>query len=161
MEKVALVSAAVALVKVTVPGPEVRDQVLVSVPEAGRPSSVMVPSRDAVAGRVIAWSAPALTTGGWLVGPPEPVVYSTWRSGAKLAPPSNASAVLRPVPRNCTASALPWAQPARLTTACTSDARFGVRWAVPASPTTVQSGGVHAMLAAVVARFAMLLAAVV
>ena len=67
-EKVAVVSAAAALPKVTVPGPEARDQVLVNEGGAGRPSSVMVPSRDAEAGRVICWSGPALTTGGVLPG---------------------------------------------------------------------------------------------
>ena len=67
--KLAVVSTAVGSPKVTVPGPETFVQVVVSRPLGGRPSSVTVPSRLAVAGRVTVASGPALTTGAWLAGP--------------------------------------------------------------------------------------------
>src|SRR5919201_724473 len=39
------------------------------------------------------------------------------------------------------ASALPLAQPGRLTTSCTKAARSGVRWSLPAAPIVAQAGG--------------------
>ena len=57
---------AAALPKVTVPGPLVLLQVVVTVPGGlGRPSSVTVPSSVAAAGRTTDWSMPASTPGGW------------------------------------------------------------------------------------------------
>ena len=48
----------------TVPGPLTLDQVVVTVAGGfGFPSSVTVPFRLAVAGKVMVWSGPALTTG--------------------------------------------------------------------------------------------------
>ena len=58
----------VALLKVTVPGPETLDQVFVKVLPEGNPSSVAVPVREAVLGKVMVWSTPALTEGGWFTG---------------------------------------------------------------------------------------------
>ena len=67
-EKVAVVSTAFGLPKVTVPGPLTLLQVGVVAPGGlGRPSSVTVPSRLAEAGSVTVWSAPADTEGGALV----------------------------------------------------------------------------------------------
>jgi hypothetical protein len=61
-----VVSIAFGSAKVTVPGPETFDQVVVTAPGGlGRPSSVTVPSSVALAGRVIVWSGPALTFGAW------------------------------------------------------------------------------------------------
>ena len=63
-EKLALVSIAFGLAKVTVPGPETFVQVVVTAPGGlGRPSSVTVPSSAAFAGRLIVWSGPAFTFG--------------------------------------------------------------------------------------------------
>ena len=54
IEKVAVVVRALALPKVTVPGPLTIDQVVVTVPGGvGRPSSEADPARAAVAGKVI------------------------------------------------------------------------------------------------------------
>ena len=111
-----------------------------------------VPSRVADPGWTTAWSGPALTVGAWFTGPPGPVVNSTWSRGAVAAPDSKASAVRRPVPENCRASALPCAQPDLPTTDWTTAQRFGVRCAVEASPTVFQGGGVHAVLTGVVVR---------
>ena len=58
---------ALALPKVTVPGPLDIDHVVDSVPD-GRPSSVAVPLKFAEDGNVIVWLEPALTTGAWFVG---------------------------------------------------------------------------------------------
>ena len=53
--------------KLTAPGPETLLQVLVRDPGGlGKPSSAAEPSKLALAGRVIVWSAPAFTVGGWL-----------------------------------------------------------------------------------------------
>ena len=50
---------------VTVPGPETKDHVVVSVPGGfGNPSSDADPDSEADAGHVTVWSGPALTTGG-------------------------------------------------------------------------------------------------
>ena len=69
-EKLAVVSTAVALAKVTVPGPLTWLHVVLIAPGGlGSPSSVTVPSRVADAGRVIVWSAPAFTEGAWFVSP--------------------------------------------------------------------------------------------
>jgi hypothetical protein len=55
-------------VNVTVPGPLTCVHVTVTVAGGlGNPSSVTVPFNKALAGSVIVWSAPASTTGGWLV----------------------------------------------------------------------------------------------
>src|SRR5205823_700838 len=62
----AVVVAALAGAKVTVPGPLVRVQVMVSAGGAGKPSSVTVPFSVAVDGSVTVRSGPAFTTGGWL-----------------------------------------------------------------------------------------------
>ena len=51
--KLAVVSTALVSVKVTVPGPLTRDQVVVSAGGLGSPSSVTVPSRVASPGRVM------------------------------------------------------------------------------------------------------------
>src|SRR5437016_3411201 len=55
--------------KVTVPAPLVLLQVVVRVPE-GSPSSLAVPDRLAVAGRVMVWLLPAATTGAVFTAPP-------------------------------------------------------------------------------------------
>jgi hypothetical protein len=73
-EKLAVVSSADALPKVTVPGPETTLHAWVRVDPAGRPSSVTVPFRLAEPGRTMDWSAPALTLGAWLVGGGVPVI---------------------------------------------------------------------------------------
>ena len=66
-----MVSTVAALPNVTVPGPLTFVQVVVTAPGGfGRPSSVTVPSSVAVAGKVIVWSGPALTTGGVFAGAP-------------------------------------------------------------------------------------------
>ena len=52
-EKLAVVALALALAKVTVPGPLTLDQVTVRVLPAGKPSSEAVPLRPAEAGRVM------------------------------------------------------------------------------------------------------------
>src|SRR5688572_22715723 len=62
-ENVAVDVTAFVGAKVTVPGPLSFDHATVSVLPVGRPSSVAVPASDAVAGNVMAWSAPASTTG--------------------------------------------------------------------------------------------------
>jgi hypothetical protein len=54
--------------KVTMPGPSNWLQKVVSVPSAGRPSSLTVPPRVAVFGRVMVWFGPALTTGAMFAG---------------------------------------------------------------------------------------------
>ena len=69
MEKVAVVEAAAAFAKVTVPGPLTFVHPIVT-PVPGRPSSVTEPASVAtVVGNVIATSGPALTTGAWLPTP--------------------------------------------------------------------------------------------
>ena len=65
------------LLKVTVPGPETLDQVLVRVLPVGRPSSLEVPDRVEIPGRVMVWSTPALTEGGWFTGAPLDVLMRT------------------------------------------------------------------------------------
>src|SRR5262245_22989915 len=63
-EKLAVVSTAAGFPKVTMPGPETFDQLVVRAPGGlGRPSSATVPSRLAEAGEVMVWSAPADTDG--------------------------------------------------------------------------------------------------
>ena len=53
------------------PVPPTCVQVEVTVAPEGSPSSVTVPARvTLLVGSVIVWSAPALTVGAWLVGPP-------------------------------------------------------------------------------------------
>lgn len=49
--------------KVTAPGPLTWLQVVVKLGGVGKPSSLTVPSRFALAGAVIVWSNPAFTTG--------------------------------------------------------------------------------------------------
>ena len=52
--------------KVTVPGPENWDHVVMRVPGGlGSPSSLAVPDRVAEFGRITVWSGPAFTVGGW------------------------------------------------------------------------------------------------
>jgi len=69
VEKLALVSTALASAKVTVPGPDTFDQVVVTAPGGfGRPSSVTVPSRLAFEGRLTPWSGQAFTEGASLCG---------------------------------------------------------------------------------------------
>ncbi len=66
---VAVVAFALAFAKVTVPGPLTADQVVVTVAGGfGNPSSVTVPLSVALAGKVMVWSNPAFTTGGWFTG---------------------------------------------------------------------------------------------
>ena len=80
--KVAVVSTALGLAKVVMPGPLVWVQVVVTL-VVGLPSSVTVASRVAPWGRVMLWSVPALTTGAWLGVPPPPEPDSKApRSGA-------------------------------------------------------------------------------
>src|SRR3712207_6216125 len=83
------------------------------------------------------------------------------RTGRPVADPSNASAVRVPVPVMITESALPLAQPVRLTICWTTDERFGVRWSTPRAPTVDQGAGAHAAFAVVLCRFERLLLAVV
>ena len=64
MENEAVVSMALASVKVTMPGPLNWVQVTMTVDGSGRPSSVTVASRLALAGSTMVWSSPASTTGG-------------------------------------------------------------------------------------------------
>jgi hypothetical protein len=52
-----------AFAKVTVPGPETRDHVLLRVPD-GRPSSCTLPANDAAFGKVTVRLEPADTVGG-------------------------------------------------------------------------------------------------
>ena len=67
--KVAFAFVMCALSNVTLPGPATNDQVTVNVLPTGRPSSVAMPFSCAVTvGRLIVWSGPALTWGGWLTG---------------------------------------------------------------------------------------------
>src|SRR5436190_864254 len=66
--KVALVLDSPAFPNVTVPGPLNFVHAVVRVLPVGRPSSLAVPVRLAVAGRVMARSAPALTVGAWFTG---------------------------------------------------------------------------------------------
>ena len=66
VEKLAVVTAALGLAKVTVPGPEVLVHAIVNTGGVGRPSSVTVPFSAALAGRVTVKFGPALTTGAWL-----------------------------------------------------------------------------------------------
>src|SRR5437762_1626477 len=63
VENVAVVEAALAGENVTVPGPEVLDQVMVSAGGAGSPSSLTVPAMTSGAGKVSVLSGPAITTG--------------------------------------------------------------------------------------------------
>src|SRR4029079_7772899 len=53
---------------VTVPGPLNLLHVVVSTGGGGKPSSLAVSLKLAVAGRVMVWSVPALTKGAWLTG---------------------------------------------------------------------------------------------
>ena len=70
-EKLAVVSTAFGLPKLTVPGPLTLLQVVVTTPGGfGRPSSLTVPSSEAELGSVIVWPDPALTTGAWFTGGP-------------------------------------------------------------------------------------------
>ncbi len=63
------VESALLGLQLTAPGPPIIDHAMVSAPGGlGRPSSVAVPTRLAAAGRAMVWSAPAFTTGAWLVG---------------------------------------------------------------------------------------------
>ena len=154
--KVAVVSTALGLPKVTVPGP----LTLLQVTRRGAgwvgqavvgDGAVQVRPR-----RAGSRSGPVLRTptGGWLLGG-APLVYSTWSSGAKL--PSNASAVRRPLPVTCTARALPRTHPGRLTTAWTSEERSGVCWAAVLAPAVLHAGGLQATDAVVTARLLRLL----
>ena len=66
-ENDAVVTAADALPKLTVPGPEIFVHSKVSAPGGfGKPSSVAVPCSEAWAGSVMVRAGPALTTGAWL-----------------------------------------------------------------------------------------------
>src|SRR5437867_2795946 len=62
VENVAVVFSALAFPNVTVPHPLNVDQVVVSVP-FGRPSSLAVPDKFALAGSVFVWFVSAFTTG--------------------------------------------------------------------------------------------------
>ena len=88
MLKVAVVLSALALAKVTVPGPLTLLHDEVTVAPAGLPSSDTLPLSEALAGRVIVWSAPALTTGARLAA-------STVTVTSSLAFSSESSAVSR------------------------------------------------------------------
>src|SRR6266498_1332758 len=68
VERVTVVSMAWGSAKVAVPGPLTWLQVVVTVPGVGIPSSLTVPSRNRLLGKVTDWSGPALTTGGVLPG---------------------------------------------------------------------------------------------
>src|SRR6266508_2289977 len=62
----AVVDRAAGSAKVTEPGPLTADHVcVVEAGGLGRPSSVTVPFRVALAGSTMDWSAPAFTRGGW------------------------------------------------------------------------------------------------
>jgi len=65
---VAVVTALVALAKVTLPAPLTLVQLEVGELPWGSPSSVTEPFKAAPPGSVIVWLAPALTTAGWLTG---------------------------------------------------------------------------------------------
>ena len=64
----AAVVALSGLVKLTVPGPLILDQLIEALLPRGQPSSATVPLRAAFDGKVMLWSAPALTTGAWFSG---------------------------------------------------------------------------------------------
>ena len=63
-----MVDALAAFAKATVPGPLVTVHALVTGVFAGMPSSVTVPARVPVAGKVTVCAAPASTTGARLIG---------------------------------------------------------------------------------------------
>src|SRR4051812_23588666 len=109
----------------------------------GAPAGLLFPGRAwraALAGRVMVRSGPALTVGA-VLGGGGPVVYSRWRRGAPAGLLSQARAVRWPVPVMIRASALPLAQPGRLTSSWAIAVRSGLRWFGPASPISVQGGG--------------------
>ena len=148
-----MVDAALAFANVTVPGPLTFVHAAVTCAGGfGSPSSVTDPASDAASGRVTVRSGPAPTTGAVFVGAWVPEEYSMCRTGARLAPDSNASAVRLPEPVTISASALPPAQPGRDTISCTTDARFGVRWAAPRAPTVGHVAGTHPTAAVVRGR---------
>ena len=78
------------------------------------------------------------------------MVYSIWSNGGY--PPSKDSAVRVPDPDTSNTIAFPDTQPGRNTNSCTIDARFGVRCAIPSSPTTPHGAGIHPTVAAVAGR---------
>ena len=138
-EKLAVVSTALSSAKVAVPGPLTWLQSVVTLPGGvGRPSSVTVASNVASSGRVIVWSAPASTTGAWLMGV---VPYSTCNRGAAAGIPSYASAVRSPLPLTIITNELPLDQPGRSTISWMIGDKSGVRWSGPATPTVVQATG--------------------
>src|SRR5687768_11606327 len=84
--------------------------------------------------------------------PSQLVRYSMCRTGALAAPPSKDSATRAPLPVTISATGLPVAQSLRLTTSCTTDARFDVRWASVRALAVGQSGGAHVAVAVVRGR---------
>ena len=67
--KLAVVSTALTSPNVAIPGPLTWLHTVVTAPgDTGSPSSVTVPSRVALFGKVIAWSGPASTVGGSFAG---------------------------------------------------------------------------------------------
>ena len=85
MLNVAVVAAALELVKVTVPGPLTLLQTTVSVLPAGRPSSLTTPLKFAGLGKPIVWFVPALTEGAWLAGLTVMVTVAVFDSAESLA----------------------------------------------------------------------------
>ena len=137
------------------PGPETLLQVVVTV-GPGLPSSVTVPSSDAVPTTFTLASAPALTMGATLGSGVRKV--SVRYGGIR---PSLASAVRRPVLPAAfwmvNTTALPRAQVGWLTISCRIVASCGVRWFGPSSRTIVHAGTLfHAALATVGVRLEML-----
>ena len=85
MEKLAEVLAALAGVKVTVPGPLVFDQETVSVGGEGNPSSLAEPLMIAGPGKVTVKSVPALTVGAVFAGETTTVAVSELARTPSLA----------------------------------------------------------------------------
>ena len=65
---VTVVTALPSLAKFTLPGPLTLLQPALTELPCGNPSSLTEPFKAADPGKVIVWSRPALTTGGWLTG---------------------------------------------------------------------------------------------
>jgi hypothetical protein len=153
-ENVAVVAIACAFANVTVPGPEILLQVVVTGP--GLPSSVTVPVSAAAPCRgTLLMSEPALTIGATFTGVRK---VSIRKGGIR---PSLASAVRRPMLPAAfwmvSTTALPRAQVGWLTISCRIGLSCGVRWFGPSSRMTVQFGTLfHGTLATVGVRLEML-----
>lgn len=142
-----MVSRALGLAKVTVPGPSTWLHVVVTAPGgSGSPSSGTVPVRLATSGRVTVGSPAAITIG-------RPLVWnSTWSSGALGGSPSNDSAVRSPLPVMTITSELPLIQPERFTISWMTEDISGVLWSGPAASLVGQAGGDQATDAEVMGR---------